>query len=729
MGVVLAGLVLPNVQNHSLGALTGALGREGIAHAVVPFSGWRDVEPAVARARAAERSGGAGETVFGVSVQNTEAALASITLARVLRRRGFRGRIVCGGHFATLNAAEILNEIPEVDVVVRLAGEEALVGLARGARTPEQIAALPGTVFRGGDGAVRLGAPGRPVAPVPAAGHGGDLPVHLGFPAADLVGSTGCEAHCSYCCVEAATRLAGAEAARAGTFDSGTLGGFKARPRGVAASLRRTARHPNPPAMVRGEQSSPAPHAGATGVVRWTSDRLAAEIAALHHARGARVFTVMDDNLLPLAADEAERFLRRLGDGLRRAGVGPIALSLQLRADVVTPAVADALVAVGLVRAYVGVDGYSKPQLARLGRHAPAGAGAEAIAQLRARGVFAVCNALLVGPTIPLESIAAELAGMRAIRGAPLHLLPIDVRTGTRTHERAARRGLVEGSFLWRRYRFEDPRTEVLAEVITGLPSRLEEHSVPLALYDLAYNLGVARRLCPGLPLAREVDTYARVSDAWNRDQLRILEAAVRLAAAGDRAAARRFVAAEEPGVRRFDRALMEEATEALRAVEIAVRAGGRRQARAHARGQLLSAVAFSMALAGCSRPLTARDGGGGDAATVVDLGGAVDVGGSDEPRTAPEVPIVDASCTPETTNPTDAGFRFEDVNNCLFAPCGTQVTARFDSDGRLVAIDGVDGGTLAPDVVECLLGTFSGHCYPNLAGTTQTITSHCWIA
>ena len=82
------------------------------------------------RVRAPRRR--SGDTIFGVSVQNTEAALASITLARVLRRRGFRGRIVCGGHFASLNAADILNEVSEVDVVVRLAGEEALLGLARG---------------------------------------------------------------------------------------------------------------------------------------------------------------------------------------------------------------------------------------------------------------------------------------------------------------------------------------------------------------------------------------------------------------------------------------------------------------------------------------------------------------------------------------------------------------------------------------------------------------------
>ena len=681
MGVVLAGLVLPNVQNHSLSALTTALDRAAIPNDVAPFRGWRDIEPVVARARDAEKSR---DTVFGISVQNTEAALASITLARVLRRRGFHGRIVCGGHFATLNAAENLNEIPEVDVVVRLAGEEALVGLARGLHRPDQLAALPGTVFRGADGAVRLGAPGRAVRPIPAAANDVDLPIHLGFRAVDLVGSTGCEAHCSYCCVAATTRIAGAEAVRAGAS--------------------------------RGD-------AIASGVVRWTSERLAREIAALYHERGARVFTVMDDNLLPLDADEAERFLRRLEDGLRRAGVGPIALSLQLRADVVTPAVADALVAVGLVRAYVGIDGYSRQQLARLGRSAPPAAGALAIARLAERGVFAVCNALLVGPTIPLDSIAAELDAMRAIRGAPLHLLPIDVRAGTTYHDRAQRRGLLEGSFLWRRYRFVDPRTAVLAEVITGLPSRLEEHSVPLALYDLAYNLGVARRLVPGAALAHEAETYARVSDAWNADQLRILEAAVRIATDGDLEAARRFAREEEPRVRRLDEALMDDTTEALRAVEQAVRARGNRVARAHTRGQLLSAVAFSMALAGCSRSLVS--GGGGDR----DAGGASDVGASEWHYTAPEVPIQDASCEVLRTDPTDAGFRFEDNYGCVSTCGGVKVTARFDDQGRVVAIEGISSGTLSPDVVECLIGSFSGTCYPNLAGTTQTLTSHCWIA
>jgi hypothetical protein len=94
MGVVVAGLVLPNVQNHSLAALGKRAATGGDRLRGRPVRGWRDIEAVVARARAATTPATA---VFGVSIQNTEAALASITLARVLRRRGFSGRIVCGG--------------------------------------------------------------------------------------------------------------------------------------------------------------------------------------------------------------------------------------------------------------------------------------------------------------------------------------------------------------------------------------------------------------------------------------------------------------------------------------------------------------------------------------------------------------------------------------------------------------------------------------------------------
>jgi len=283
-------------------------------------------------------------------------------------------------------------------------------------------------------------------------------PRHLGFGAADFVSSRGCEARCSYCCVAGASALA---AETTGARDA-----------------------------------------------RLSPPEVAEEIAWLYHQRDVRVLNIMDDNLLPSAPDEAARWVRALIAELDARRVGCIAFSLQLRADVVDPAVAAALADAGLVRAYVGVDGFSGRQLVALGRSAPAAAGLAAPALLAAHGVFPVCNALLVGPTFRLESITAEIDALAGLRQAPVHLLPIDVRAGTTYFARAEKRGLLEGGFLWRRYRFEDPRTALLAQALQGLPSRLEEHSVPLALYDLAYNAGIARRLIGGARVEEAAAAY-----------------------------------------------------------------------------------------------------------------------------------------------------------------------------------------------------------------------------
>src|SRR5262245_30834352 len=560
MDVVLVGLELPDVENHSLAALARAVERDGRRAAIVGFGGWPDLDRAVS-AVLAERP-----RICGVSIQTTEMALACLAFTRILRGRGFEGRIVCGGHFATLNAEDILRAPTGVDAVVRFAGEEALVGLARGEGDPER---LPGLVYRTEDGVIRTGAPPHvPPAPPLRASLGDDpLPVHLGFSAADLVLSHGCEARCAYCCIAGASELARREVERAGGDGTTAIYG------------------------------------------RVPATAIADEIAWLWHEKHARVFNFMDDNLLPLDPDGALGLLEEIGAALRRRRVGRIAFSLQMRADVVTPAVADALVELGLVRAYVGIDGYSAPQLRALGRHAVAQAGPDALETLNARGVFSLCNALLLGPTVPFDSIRAEIDGLERVRHAPVHLLPIDVRAGTTYFRRAEQLGLMEGSFLFRRYRFVDERTELVAGVVAGLPSRIAEHSVPIALYDLGYNLGIARRLVPEADVSQAVSSYARVAAQWNADQVRLLRAAVEVAATRDRALALALLARERPFVRAHDDALRAECERALVAVERAVSMARGARVRAHARGRLLSAVAFSMGLAACGTTSGRGDG------------------------------------------------------------------------------------------------------------------------
>src|SRR5207248_4062170 len=122
-------------------------------------------------------------------------------------------------------------------------------------------------------------------------------------------------------------------------------------------------------------------------------------------AGGARALHWMDDNLLPLDPADAHAWIRALHTALDARRVPKLAFSLQLRADVVTPEVADALVALGLVRAYVGIDGYTTRHLRAIGRSSPARAGQAALAELSRRGVFCVANALAIGPTLAFDTV------------------------------------------------------------------------------------------------------------------------------------------------------------------------------------------------------------------------------------------------------------------------------------------------------------------------------------
>jgi hypothetical protein len=641
MDVALVGIVAPGIENHSLAVLGEALGSAGFQTCTIPFEGFAGMERMLDDVRRLR------PRICGVSLQTTEALLAALTFTRMLRDRGYPGMIVVGGHVAALAGDHILAAPTGVDVVVELGGEDAIVGLARG----DDPLSLPGTVTRAGRG--RAAIPVRP-----RAIRRERLSEHLGFGAADLIGSRGCEAHCGYCCIAAVSDVA----ARGG--------GARHEGRELAA--------------------------------------IADEISELAD-RGGRAFHFMDDNVLPLDPDRALQWARGLRAALDARRVPPIAFSLQLRADVVTPAVAGALVDAGLVRAYVGIDGYTSGQLRAIGRSAPATAGVAALAELSARGVLCVANALLVGPTIRFETIVGEIEGLAAVRHAPVHLLPIEARPGTVYHRRAAARGLIEGGPLWPVYRFEDPRSFLVSEVIAGLPTRLAERSVPIALYDLAWGIGVARRLAPAANVDRAVATYATVTEAWNADQVRVLRAAVAAAPRGAEAIAE-LLARERPVVRAHDEVLLRACDDALTDVERAVSVTQRRRVRAHARGRTLGGIAITMGLAAACH---------GDRTVQLDAA-MVDAAPDALPACA------DPNRMPE------AGVQVIDPGpNCS---CGEvspmDVEVMFDANGNAVGVTGPQGQALPADMARCFLALVAPYCYPTLAGATQIVrTCHVWIA
>jgi methylmalonyl-CoA mutase cobalamin-binding subunit len=637
MDVALVAVVAPEFENHSVAALRGALGSAGFEHCVIPFGGFATIEHMVQDVLQTQ------PRICGVSLQTTESTLAVLAFTRLLRERGYTGMIVIGGHVATLAADEILAAPAGVDVVVELAGESALVGLARG----DHPSTLAGAVTREGRGQPAI-------AVQPRAVLREKLSEHLGFGAADLIMSRGCAASCGYCCVAAVSD--------------------------------------------RAEQAHGGRH-----VVR-DVDPIADEIAQLAK-RGGRALHFMDDNVLPLDPAQALAWTRSLRSALDARRVPPIAFSLQLRADVVTPELAAALADLGLVRAYIGIDGYSSPQLRAIGRNAPASAGNAAIAELSGRGVYCVANALLVGPTIRFATIRGEIEALATVRDAPVHLLPIEARPGTVYHRRAKARGLIEGGPLWPVYKFEDERAFLISEVITGLPTRLAERSVPIALYDLAWGLGVARRLAPQANIGAAAATYAAVTAAWNADQIRVLRSAADAATSGPAAIAA-LLAREQPLVRVHDEALLRACDDALVDVERAVSLVIRRPVRAHARGRLLGGIALTMGLAAAcqsQRPASS------DA--------AVDA-------------MADAYALPacsDTSRTAGWDIHDPDVGSCN---CGnTDVNITFDANGVITDIVGSEA-PLSADMKSCLLDLFATYCYPTLAGMTRPfMTCHSWIA
>jgi hypothetical protein len=554
--VLLAGLQLPGTENHTLAALAHAGAQAGLDVRCTNFRGWNDVE------RIVDEVHRTSPKLFGISIQTTEAALVSLAMCRRLRNTNYAGRIVCGGHFSTLNAREVVASAAGVDAVVRFAGDRALPLLAKAYDEDEAaLSRIPGLVYRDAHGEVREGAP----ADVEDAWFlsrsrvARELPLHLGFPAADLVSTHGCEHRCSYCCIAGSEQLARSEQRRAG----------------LPAHERR--RDPER-----------------------ELDALVDEIAQLFHQCDARVFNLMDDNVVPDGPKAAAIWAETASQQLRRRGVGKIALTLQVRADAIDESSARALATLGVVRAYLGIDGYSQARLQSLGRRADARAGRRAMAALSKCGVLCVANCLLIGPTLSFASVAEEIEGIAVIEHGPVHLLKIDLRAGTAYEHRARTQGLVEGSFLWPHYRFVDRRMERLAEAVVSISPRLVLRSVPIALYDLAYNLGIARRLLPTLDLDAAVRAYATISGAWNAEQVRFLRQAHAAVERDDAFGLEQVVSETLRQTELLDQPWLIELDGWVTRIERKVSAHRQCDVQAHTRGRLLGAVALSMSLAAC---------------------------------------------------------------------------------------------------------------------------------
>ena len=367
----------------------------------------------------------------GLALSDVHTLIDMVVFAALLRRRGYRGHITAGGALATLIRCELLERHAALDSIVRHAGELPMVELCRRLEMGLKWSAVPGLTTRLGDG--------QPAPPLPN-NWATRRPLRaqvpskvLGVPVARLVGSRGCLGSCHYCSSVSLRKDEVCEAIRGG-YEPEVL-----RAMGVGGRRRRR------------------------------PEDLADEAAELYHGRGVRIFHLLDDNLVGGDDGASVGWLRALVAALEERGVQGVAWSLMIDPGSVTPAMLDALEALGVVRVLVGVEALSDESLRALGRRGDAGVARRAVADLQARGIVVLFNSIAVHPDATEASILSELDALEGIEGAHVDVNPMVVYPRSAVMERLCAAGRASGGSLGYLYQSADPIATRFASLLIRL--------------------------------------------------------------------------------------------------------------------------------------------------------------------------------------------------------------------------------------------------------------------
>ena len=353
--------------------------------------------------------------VVGLSLPFQGEARATLAVASALRRRGFPGHICAGGHFATFEYKAILDEFEAIDSVVRHEGEETLPELCRRVRDGIRAGGVDGLVVRGSEGPV-VGAPRSlpPLHRLPTPDRRGEPHRVLGVPVAPILGSRGCYADCSFCCISA---------------------------------YHRTARGPR--------------------YRRRPPEEIVAEMELERQRRGVRLFVFHDDNFfLPHRQRNLDRYshFARL---LREEGLSDVALVVKCRPNDVDPDLFRLLKETGLIRVYVGIETNSGEGIVSLNRRVTAEDNRRALGILGDLDLYCSFNVLIFDPEATLEGVEANLDFMEQMADRPFNFCRAEVYAGTPLRRMLEAQGRLRGDYFAWNYEMRDPRVEVLFRIVS----------------------------------------------------------------------------------------------------------------------------------------------------------------------------------------------------------------------------------------------------------------------
>lgn len=444
MRVLLVGAELE--ENLALRSLAAVLEPAGHAVTLAGFANAGDTAQVVEAVRA-----GAPDVV-GMSMTFQFRAQEFGALAGALRDAGYRGHITVGGHFPTFAYEEVLRSFPAIDTVVRHEGEETLPELCslvgRGAGR-EAYSDVRGLVFRGPSGEVVCN-PARPLVAdldgLPFPKRVGDPQLHLGIPAAFMVGSRGCYGHCTFCCIHAYLKAAG---------------GPKYRMRSAA--------------------------------------NIADEMAELRRNRGARMFVFHDDDFFTRDAAHDLTRVTELRDALRARGVNDVSLVVKARPDDIDDRVFAVLQEIGLLRVYLGIETGSTEGLRVLGRGVDLAQNRRALEYLQSRDVYTCYNMLVFDPESTIKGLRQSFDFVRRFPEVPMNFCRTEIYVGTPLMTKLEREGRLIGDVFGWDYVIRDPAAERAFRVFGSafLDRNFRCDGLMNSNLGLGYNLHLLRQFYP----------------------------------------------------------------------------------------------------------------------------------------------------------------------------------------------------------------------------------------
>ncbi|MBK8257243.1 MAG: cobalamin-dependent protein [Polyangiaceae bacterium] len=366
--------------------------------------------------------------VVGISVPFQHRAQALLTLANDIRAAGYDGHVTSGGHFATFEYESILRDHPSVSSIVRHEGEDTLVELCQALQSGGSLAEIAGLVTR---------------APVqkslPIAGRSSNQPLHVGperplpklnslpFPdrrgtpmqvlgvrTAPILGSRGCYADCSFCCI-----YAYADAAKGPRYRMRTV------------------------------------------------ENIVEEMKSEYHRRHVRLFVFHDDNFfLPYAPKNIERY-EQMAKLLREEGLTDIALVIKCRPNDVDPHLFRVLQNMGMIRAYIGIETNSDEGIVSLNRRITSEDNRRALQVFDEIGLYSSFNMLIFDPEATLHGVESNLNFMADHTHIPWNFCRAEVYAGTPLKATLESQKRLAGDYLAWNYQMRDERVELLFRIAT----------------------------------------------------------------------------------------------------------------------------------------------------------------------------------------------------------------------------------------------------------------------